>query len=227
MSHLGPGQHCAVNGPSRRTEKIKQVVALPKLHRNSAHITRNQTEHNEAAPPEEEMKIGTRSVLYGAHQFLWHPWTVAKAYRLVYGKWPTLDEWIGILTHDIGYWGSPNMDGEEGRKHPEVGANVAARIVFFFTRSVTRAVDVYFFTLYHSSHYAAMHNAEPSRLFLPDKVSILVESRRFYLLRATLSGEVREYIENSPFGKLPPELKTAGGWYNDYVQKVKNKLAAQ
>lgn len=82
----------------------------------------------------------------------------------------------------------------------------------------------YRFTLFHSSNYARLNNAQPSALYLPDKVSILHEPRWWYLLRARLSGEVFEYIENSPFAHLPPSMKTPGNWYCWYKRKVKEKL---
>lgn len=181
------------------------------------------------------MNVGTKSLLFGVHQFAWHPWTVIRAYRAVHGVWPMFDECLCILVHDWGYWGCPNMDGEQGKLHPERGAKIAKRLVqcwyYCFKKcpyyvALQYAEEAHDRTLYHSSHYARLNGAKPSALYLPDKASILFEPRWWYLLRARLSGEVREYISNSPFGKLPPELRTAGGWYNDYVQKVKNKLAA-
>lgn len=142
------------------------------------------------------------------------------------------DECLCILVHDWGYWGCPNMDGAEGKRHPELGAYLAYWLVFWWyrLRRVPRLVASQYGweardrTLYHSSHYARMHGARPSALYLPDKASILHEPRWWYLLRARLSGEVYEYIRNSPFAKLPPELQTANGWYLWYKSKVKQKL---
>jgi hypothetical protein len=70
------------------------------------------------------MKIGTKSVLFGAHQFLIHPWFVAAAWWKLYGfPWdPRL--WVAFILHDLGYWGKPNMDGPEGETHVEWAANV-------------------------------------------------------------------------------------------------------
>lgn len=70
------------------------------------------------------VNIGTRSVLFGAHCFFLHPWFVAQAWRQLYGfPWdPRL--WIAFFVHDLGYWGKPNMDGEEGELHPMWGAQV-------------------------------------------------------------------------------------------------------
>jgi hypothetical protein len=68
------------------------------------------------------MKIGTKSVLFGAHQFAIHPWFVALAWWKLYGfPWdPRL--WVAFFVHDLGYIGKPNMDGPEGEAHPEFGA---------------------------------------------------------------------------------------------------------
>lgn len=70
------------------------------------------------------MKIGTKSVLYGAHCFFLHPIFVAAAWIKLYG-WPWDPRiWIAFFVHDLGYWGKPNMDGVEGEKHVELGAKI-------------------------------------------------------------------------------------------------------
>lgn len=70
------------------------------------------------------MKIGTKSVLFGAHQFLLHPIFVAVAWWHLYGfPWaPRL--WVAFIVHDLGYLGKPNMDGKEGESHPHLGAQI-------------------------------------------------------------------------------------------------------
>ena len=70
------------------------------------------------------MRVGTKSVLFGAHQFLIHPWFVAAAWWRLYGfPWdPRL--WVAFFVHDLGYLGKPNMDGPEGERHVEFGARV-------------------------------------------------------------------------------------------------------
>lgn len=178
------------------------------------------------------MNVGTKSLLFGVHQFFWHPITVVRAFKRVHGFWPTFDELICIIVHDWGYWGSPNMDGEQGRRHPERGAKIAAWLVYRWHRLqghhrlVARmyAAGAFDRAIAHSSHYAKLRGLKPSMLYLPDKVSILFEPRWFYLLRAKLSGEVYEYIANSPFSRLSPELQTPGAWFNWYKTRVKLKL---
>ena len=70
------------------------------------------------------MRIGTKSLLFGVHQFALHPWFVAWAWWRLYGfPWdPRL--WLAFLIHDWGYWAKPNMDGMEGEQHPWLGAKV-------------------------------------------------------------------------------------------------------
>ncbi len=70
------------------------------------------------------MRIGTRSLLFGVHQFAIHPWFVAWGWWRLYGfPWdPRL--WIAFVIHDWGYWGKPNMDEAEGETHPDFAALV-------------------------------------------------------------------------------------------------------
>ena len=71
-----------------------------------------------------EMKIGTRSLLFGAHQFLIHPWFVAEAWRRLFGFPFDPRLWVLFFVHDWGYCGKPNMDGPEGEQHPYLGAQI-------------------------------------------------------------------------------------------------------
>jgi hypothetical protein len=130
--------------------------------------------------------VGSRSLLFGVHQFFWHPWTVYRAWRYLYGK-PTWREIVCIIVHDLGYWNKSNMDGEEGARHPEVGARFASRIL---------GEEYGKLVLYHSRHYANLQNELPSKLCWADKLSILFDPKWFYLLRARSTGEIREYRQN-------------------------------
>jgi hypothetical protein len=70
------------------------------------------------------MTIGTKSILYGAHCFLIHPFIVARAWWRLYGfPWHPL-LWLSFFVHDLGYIGKPNMDGPEGKRHPFLGADI-------------------------------------------------------------------------------------------------------
>jgi hypothetical protein len=75
------------------------------------------------------MKIGTKSLLYGGHQFAIHPFVLAYSWYKLYGfkGEPNLWNWrlwIAFLVHDWGYWGKPNMDGPEDETHVELGAKI-------------------------------------------------------------------------------------------------------
>lgn len=179
------------------------------------------------------MTVGTKSLLFGVHAIWFHPFVVARAWKLVHKRRPTINEWICIITHDWGYFGCENCDGEQGKRHPERGAAIAQKLVYYWRRicgdswvvAYYVSIEAKYLTLYHSSSYAREHGAKPSALFLPDKCSILFEPSAWYLFRAKLSKEVYEYIENSPLGCLPPELRTPGAWFNWYSRKVKEKLS--
>ena len=131
------------------------------------------------------MKIGTKSVLFGVHQFLIHPWFVAYAWWKLYGFPFDPRLWIAFFLHDLGYIGKPNMDGPEGDRHPEFAANVMG---FFFGK------QWHDFCLYHSRFYAKKNCEQYSKLCVADKLSIALEPWWFYIPRALLSGEIHEYM---------------------------------
>lgn len=132
------------------------------------------------------MKVGTKSLLFGVHQFLWHPLTVFIAWKKLYG-WPNFKELLCIIIHDWGYWGSPNMDGEAGEEHPKLAANLVWKWWGDY--------KYYHLCLYHSRHYARNVGLEPSKLCWADKLSISYDPWWLYLPRAWASGELREYRE--------------------------------
>ena len=134
------------------------------------------------------MKTGTKSVLFGVHQFLWHPLTVWFAWVWLYRSVPTFREAFCILVHDWGYWGKAKMDDELGERHPEVGAKIAGALF---------GQEYYELCLLHSRHYARNAGKEPSALCWADKLSIVFEPWWFYLPRAIASGEINEYREMS------------------------------
>ncbi len=133
------------------------------------------------------MKVGTKSVLFGAHCFLIHPVIVFIAWWKLYGfPWdPRL--WIAFFVHDLGYWGKPNMDGPEGESHVEFGAKIMG--IF--------GPNWAYFSRYHSRYYSRKNGAVPSMLCYADKLAIAIEPSWLYLPRVTWSGEIKEYLENS------------------------------
>lgn len=155
------------------------------------------------------MKLGTKSILFGAHQFILHPILIARGWRKLYGfPWdPRL--WLAFIVHDWGYWGKPNMDGKEGKTHPELGG----RIMGFLFGS--KWGD---FCRYHSKSYASMQGTNFSRLCVADKMVMSLEWRGFYLFRTWATGELTEY---SGIGNVSPTGGMARGWFKLSSQQLK------
>lgn len=168
------------------------------------------------------MKIGTRSLLFGVHQFLWHPLTVGFSWRKLYRRWPTKEEWLAIFCHDAGYWGCPNIDGPEGRLHPERGASLGVWIATKLGWDWTRVQKL---ILGHSREYAKRHGVEVSELCWPDKGSIAYEPRWFYIFRSTLSGELKEFQKNATKSGHLPVNHTRREWFDNYKTRVKKMIA--
>lgn len=134
------------------------------------------------------MKLGTRSVLYGAHAFYVHPFFVALAWWKLYGfPWdPRL--WVAFFVHDLGYIGKPNMDGPEGELHPYYGA---------FIMGALFGLEWYRFTLAHSRYLAKAIGVKPSRLCVADKLASSLTPAWIYLPMVRATGEIREYMSRA------------------------------
>jgi hypothetical protein len=165
------------------------------------------------------VKIGTRSVLFGAHQFLIHPWFVAEAWRRLFGfPWdPRL--WVLFFVHDLGYLGKPNMDGDEGETHPIFGARIMAlfdghwpiRHKFLVNLGVTHKAlpcwetrrgtvamgDWALLSLLHSRFLSKQLGLKYSRLCLADKLAICLTPAWLYLPMTKATGELAEYMARS------------------------------
>jgi hypothetical protein len=151
------------------------------------------------------MTIGTRSVLYGAHCVLLHPWFVARAWWTLYGfPWdPRL--WVAFFVHDLGYIGKPNMDGPEGEAHPLLGARIMSAL---FDRRIVIGVDDVpdadvalgrwgWFTLLHSRYYAKRLRRRYSRLCCADKLALSLTPAWLYLPMVRATGEIHEYMAHA------------------------------
>lgn len=173
-----------------------------------------------------KMNVGTKSILFGVHQFIWHPLTVWLAWRKLYGRNPNRWEALAIVVHDWGYWGKPNMDGPEGECHPQRGADIVAWCYRHFSRDINRrhlCFRWYRFTKYHSRFCAALHHAEPSDLCWADKLCVWYDPKWFYLLRATLSGEIKEYRQNAR--NKVPLCAPDHYWFDWYRDRVIEQVA--
>lgn len=164
------------------------------------------------------LAIGTKSLLFGAHQFLLHPLYVTVAWRRLYGRWPRWWEAICILVHDWGYWGCPEMDGPQGEQHPKRGAEIAQRVVYFLGYDDERACEAYWLAAGHSRHYARLVRIGPSALMAADKLGAVLPPWWIYVPMARATGEIREYRDEAAryyleTGKGCPPDATDREWY--------------
>ena len=70
------------------------------------------------------MRVGTKSVLFGAHCFFIHPVFVAVGWSILFRFPWDLRLWAAFFLHDLGYLFTENMDGPEGEEHVHLGANI-------------------------------------------------------------------------------------------------------
>lgn len=130
------------------------------------------------------MNVGTKSLLFGAHQFIIHPLFLALAWWKLYGAPLDPRLWVAFVVHDWGCWGKANMDDADGQRHPVLGGRIMAALFGQTWGDFTRL---------HSRHYATLEGREPSPLCAADKLVLLVTPRWLYLPLVRLTGEVAEY----------------------------------
>lgn len=195
------------------------------------------------------MKIGTRSVLYGYHQFLIHPLFVALGWWKLHGfPWdPRL--WVAFLVHDLGYIGKPNMDGNEGEYHPMTGAKIMGALFDYRDRWLHRRVlapwytkfiaapcdfvfghcplDTTWFCLvfYHSRFLSKKYGAKPSQLCHADKLAIVITPTWLQLLLMNASGEIHEYMQLGDRERTPGEGKTQRQWVEAMKRHIRGWLS--
>lgn len=174
------------------------------------------------------MKIGTKSLLFGCHQFIWHPITVALAYRKLFRCWPDFVGWLCIIFHDVGYWGCAEIDGPQGKLHPLKGAGIVGTLVKKWSTfrgdkpllALMRGGDAAIRCLLHSRSIAQDNKVAPSDICWADKYAVVIEPDWFYMLRTWLSGEANEFAQNAiDTGHLPPGT-TNLEWHRWYRGKV-------
>lgn len=186
------------------------------------------------------MKIGTRSVLYGAHAFWLHGWFVAAAWWKLFGFPTQLWLWVAFFVHDIGYWGKSNMDGEEGEQHPLTGANILYKFEWYIIKFLQHQGLSVRMTgrwgnevLYHSRFWAQKNGMNPSDLCWADKYSISLIPWWLYLPMTVATGEVWEYVNKDkhhsdmatthPSGKWGGRTwKDARHWFTDLQSHMRN-----
>jgi hypothetical protein len=154
------------------------------------------------------MTVGTKSLLFGIHQFILHPILLAMAWTRLYGFpfHPIL--WACFFFHDIGYFGKMDMDGEtEGQTHPELGAKIITKLF---------GKEWGDFCLYHSRFYCRTNRKQHSKLCVADKLAFCMYPPKLYCFLARLSGELALYKEFSEDVNELPNAKTMSDleWYH-------------
>ena len=156
------------------------------------------------------MRIGTRSVLFGVHQFAIHPSFVAWGWWKLYGFPWDARLWFAFVLHDLGYIGKPNLDGPEGEEHPEWAARLMGRLFGEEWAVLCR---------YHSRFLAKRDGQPFSRLCVADKLSIVLTPAWLYLPLAHLSGELEEYMEGKS-ARTPAGGRSPQEWFRAVQQYV-------
>lgn len=151
-------------------------------------------------------RTGSRSLIFGCHQFIIHPIFVAYAWLRMYGV-PHRPWWKWALVfavHDWGYWGCAKMEGVCGDNHVILGTKIAYRV----TRDSASAHEV----MYHSRFFAALHDETPSMLCWADKAGTALYPSWLWAFLAYLSGEGAEYMANSKYEiHIPGEVPNVRG----------------
>ena len=156
------------------------------------------------------MTLGTKSLLFGVHQFILHPLLVTIAWIKLYKSFPNWRELICIFIHDWGYWGVDDVKGEKGDKHPEYGAQIA---YWMF------GPEWYYFILGHSSFYMARSGVERSKLFGPDKYWHCMVPLWFYKMLSVPTGEFK-YYRNMTHARQVVDTKGSDALWWKTLQKV-------
>lgn len=134
------------------------------------------------------MRVGTKSVLFGAHCFFIHPFFVAVGWWCSHGFPWDVRLWAAFFVHDLGYLGCPNVEGPEGEEHVLLGAKIMGML---FGRSWAD------FTLRHSRYWAKKHGVNVSDLCYADKLAFVLTPAWLYLPMARATGELAEYMAKS------------------------------
>ena len=149
------------------------------------------------------MTVGTRSVLFGVHSILIHPFFTAAAWWRLYGFPRDVRLWAAFILHDVGYFGRTSVEGFGAEAHVELGARIMGKLFDAEWAEFCRR---------HSRHYARSHGVRVSRLCVADKLAFVLTPPWLYLPLARASGELWQYIERSKESQAGSEYFTAEEW---------------
>ncbi|MDE3179470.1 MAG: hypothetical protein KGM47_07385 [Acidobacteriota bacterium] len=150
------------------------------------------------------MRVGTKSILFGAHSFIVHPFAVFEAWRRLYGfPWdPRL--WVAFAVHDLGYVARASMDGAGSEAHVELGAKVMEKLFGRRWGDLCR---------WHSREWCIRHGQSYSRLCVADKLAFVITPACLYLPLARATGELAEYMAVA-------DGRQAGGKFTDVERSL-------
>lgn len=149
------------------------------------------------------MRVGTKSILFGVHNFVLHPPLVAIAWWRLYGFPRDPRIWATFLLHDAGYFGKRSMEGPDGETHVELGARIMGRLFGPQWADFCRR---------HSRFYARARGLTVSKLCVADKLAFVLTPAWLYLPLARASGELWEYMECSRERQAGGEHFTDDEW---------------
>lgn len=134
------------------------------------------------------MTEGTKSYLFGCHQFLAHPLVVILAWKKLYNTYPKPWEIVCIFLHDVGHIGKNYLsDYEQKKEHWKLGANIAYRL--FRSKG-----------FYLVAGHDVNSELPRSQLFWADKYSWLVAPRWWLESNIRVEGftyNVDEFLEKA------------------------------
>ena len=133
------------------------------------------------------MRVGTKTILFGLHSFWLHPMVVWYSYFKIYGSL-SFKMAAAIFFHDLGYWRCKSLKHGDGYSHPSKSAELFSK---FFKNDYHQ-----YYQIYHHSRRYPSGNTEVSCLGIADKLSFFYYPKWLVLFLGTLSGELKEYLNN-------------------------------
>jgi hypothetical protein len=134
------------------------------------------------------MKIGTKTVLFGAHCLLIHPFFVAWGWKTLFGFPLDPRLWFAFALHDIGYIGRSDIDGRSGEEHVILGARIMG--LLFGPKWADECYR-------HSRYWSQRMGLSVSRLCLADKLAFAITPGWLYIPMTRWTGELAEYMQRS------------------------------
>ena len=162
------------------------------------------------------MKLGTKTLLFGVHNFFWHPLLVLIAWVKLYHSFPSWRELVCIIIHDWGYWGKTTLKDKDGDNHPEFGAKLAGK---WFGKEWSD------FVLGHSNFYIIRYGVPRSKLLAPDKYWHCIIPLWCYKVLAVPSGEFRHYRGVTNARQVGPLTDSDKEWWKKIQDRCRDKVA--